>query len=168
MFTNLYSWLQSLYGSELFDYLAGYDCVKDLTQTNFLFAIGLSVFLLTAIVNLMFYFIPHVSFSRWYHWLLTMVVVSVLSGVIGWGIAYGQMANMPDYVLYGVNQVVADGDGNNCDSLVAIAGAVPVIRNSNFIMFGLANVIISFTLFFIMTFVVRWFSKQCRLTPFPR
>lgn len=168
MFTNLYSWLQSLYGPELFDYLAGYDCVGNLTKTNFLFAIGLSVFLLTAIVNLMFYFIPHVSFSRWYHWLLTMVVVSVLSGVIGWGIAYGQMANMPDYVLYGLNQVVADGDGSNCDSLVAIAGADPVIRNSNFIMFSLANVIISFALFFIMTFVVRWFSKQCRLTPFPR
>jgi hypothetical protein len=142
--------------------------VGDLTKTNFLFAIGLSVFLLTAIVNLMFYFIPHVSFSRWYHWLLTMVVVSLLSGVIGWGIAYGQMANMPDYALYGVNQCVADGDGSNCDSLVAIEGTDPVIRNSNFIMFGLANVIISFALFFIMTFVVRWFSKQCRLTPFPR
>lgn len=168
MFTNLYSWFQGLFGAELFDYLAGYDCEAELTQTNFLFAIGLSVFLLTAIVNLMFYFIPHVSFSRWYHWLLTMVVVSVLSGVIGWGIAYGQMGNMPAYALYGVNQVVADGDGSNCDSLVAIAGADPVIRNSNFIMFGLANVIISFALFFIMTFVVRWFSKQCRLTPFPR
>jgi hypothetical protein len=116
----------------------------------------------------MFYFIPHVSFSRWYHWLLTMVIVSVLSGVIGWGIAYGQMAKMPEYALYGVDQCVADDADGSCNSLVAIEGADPIIHNSNFVMFGLANVIISFVLFFILTFVVRWFSTQCRLTPFPR
>lgn len=169
MFKNLYSWLQSLYGADLHDFLAGYDCEGSLTNSDLLLAVGLSVVLLTAIVNFMFYFIPHVSFSRWYHWLLTMVVVSLLSGLVGWGIAYGQMAEMPDYVLYGVDNCISDAEMvDSCDSLVAMEGADPIIHNSNFVMFGLANAIISFALFFIMTFIVRWFSKQCRLTPFPR
>ena len=85
-----------------------------------------------------YYVINSVKFDRWYHWLITLAVVTVIAPVVCY--AYN------DYVF---------ADNN----LLYIGESV---------YFEFVNMLFTALLFVIASFSVRWWSSNCRHTPIPQ
>lgn len=86
---------------------------------------------------LFYYVIDSVRFSRWYHWLVMMVLAV--------------------FVVMTVNTVYPD-------SVFASAG---LNFSHRLFSFSIVNGIIAAVLFAIASFSMRWWSKNCRHTPIP-
>lgn len=86
---------------------------------------------------LFYYVINSVSFSRWYHWLIMLVVAAIASPVICW------LA---------------------CDHILAGLG---YHFTSQIMSFCLVDGIVTILLFVVASFSIRWWSSNCRHTPIP-
>ncbi len=84
-----------------------------------------------------YYVINSVRFSRWYHWLIVLVIAMVLAPSINY--------------IY-ANAAFAD-DG--------------LAFYSQLLGFTMVGVIIEAVLFIIVSFSLRWWSSNCRHTPIP-
>lgn len=105
-----------------------------------------SLYLIVAVVTaavawlaaaLFYYVVNSVSFSRWYHWLITLGVSSVLSAVVNY--AYP-------------NSVFSDLGYDFTSQLFG---------------FCVIDFIVAVTLFVVASFAMRWWSSNCRHTPIP-
>lgn len=105
-----------------------------------------SLYLIVAVVTsvvawtlagIYYYAINSVSFSRWYHWLIVLVVAMVLAPVMNY--------------IYSNN--VFSGDGLD-------------FSNQLFV-FCLIDLLIEIVMFLIASFSIRWWSSNCRHTPIP-
>jgi hypothetical protein len=109
----------------------------DLYQEGLYSSLGLSGILLSLLLAIAFYFIINrPSFSRWYHWLIILLVNFVFAFVIGLVLPQAKFTSLGiEYEL------------------------------SEYIMFGLKNAIIS-TLFFILwTYCLKWWYGNAKGTP---
>lgn len=100
------------------------------------------VALVTAIVAwlfaaLFYYVVNSVRFSRWYHWLITLGVASILSAIINF--------------IY-PNSIFSDM-GYDFDSQM--------------FSFSVIDFVMTALLFTIASFSIRWWSSNCRHTPIP-
>lgn len=86
---------------------------------------------------LFYYAINSVSFSRWYHWLIMLVVAAIASPVICWLAC--------DHILSGL--------GYHFTSQIT--------------SFCLVDGIVTILLFVVASFSIRWWSSNCRHTPIP-
>lgn len=105
-----------------------------------------SLYLVVAVVTvvlswggaaLFYYVINSVSFSRWYHWLLTLAVASVLASVVCYVYPNGVFSDMGyDF-------------------------------SSQLFGFCVIDFIATACLFVVASFSMRWWSSNCRHTPIP-
>lgn len=86
---------------------------------------------------LYYYVINSVSFSRWYHWLIVLVVASGTAAVI-------------DYVYS--NSIFSEEGFDFSGQLFS---------------FCIVNFILEAILFIVTSFSIRWWSSNCRHTPIP-
>lgn len=84
-----------------------------------------------------YYVINSVSFSRWFHWLIILLLASLISSIVG-------------YLI--------------CNSVFLDAG---YDFSTQLFNFSLRVFMIEFILFIIVSFSIRWWSSNCRHTPIP-
>lgn len=86
---------------------------------------------------LFYYVINSVRFSRWYHWLLTLAVVSLFSAVVNYIYPNSLFTDMGfDY-------------------------------SAQLFSFCVFDFLVTAVLFILASFAIRWWSSNCRHTPFP-
>lgn len=84
-----------------------------------------------------YYLVNSVSFSRWYHWIIVMTLASVASTIAGY--------------MY-------------CSNFFSAMGFDFAFQLRNF---SFVNFVIGALLFTVSSFSIRWWSTNCRHTPFP-
>lgn len=86
---------------------------------------------------LFYYVINSVSFSRWYHWLLTLAVTALLTAVVNYLYPNGLLSDMGyDF-------------------------------SSQLFGFCVIDFVVSACFFVVASFSMRWWSSNCRHTPIP-
>lgn len=144
-FAAMYELLAALYGSDLGLHLYGWDGVG--FDNNALYVpVGIALFVISLLAVLTFYyFINSPAFSRWYHWLIVLLVNVFINYFIAFYLAYLDYSN-----------------GDIADDIE------PLIDQSHLHFWGLANGIYAVVVFILFSFGLRWWSTNCSTTPIPR
>lgn len=153
VFETIYRWFVALFGSDMADFLAGYQCPSEESEGGYLasnqfimygfIALGTAL----AIVLIYYYVINHPRFNKWWSWLLMLVLVGSINLFTG--------------AIMTSNDLAA---GNIGECL--INGANGGIYATNCWMFGLANFFVSAIFFIIFSICLKWWSTNCKYTPF--
>lgn len=157
-FEFIYRWFVSLFGDNLADYLAGWDCTEEAyINQNLYIPIGFVALGISIVIMVIYYYIignlPIGSkLNKWWHWVLVLLFVAGINLFIGYGWTLNEMPNIGDCLMY-----VKDDKGNIINTL---------ITDVNCWMFGLANSFVSSIFFIAVTFIGKWGSTNCRRTPF--
>lgn len=108
---SIYKWFVGLYHENLYKFLAGFDCEDILNQTNqFNGVIGIVTIAVVLVIALLYYFLRHARFNGIISWLIVLGVVAFFSWGYGFGIVKSQLNDMPNYVVYGIeNCYLPDG-----------------------------------------------------------
>ena len=153
---NLYCWFQGLYGANLSDHLWGW---KDATQSYSGILVYNSVGVWTLIVSavmmvLYYYVINHPRFNKWWHWGIVAVANSLIALLIGWYRAFSDFNNglIADSLMY-----ARDENGEI---------VVELITSANCWGFGMANMIVAFIFFLVLSLLFHWWSTNARYSPF--
>lgn len=99
---------------------------------------GITVALTWSAAAIFYYVINSVKFSRWYHWLSVLAIVTLVTPVIG----------------FLVNQSIFDQNNLSYSGEAA--------------SFEFSNMIYTALLFTVASFSMRWWSTNCRHTPIPQ
>ncbi|ATL46426.1 hypothetical protein COR50_04130 [Chitinophaga caeni] len=86
---------------------------------------------------LFYYIINRPSFSRWYHWLLMLIINFLVTYSFAYTLTYNRFT------------------------------ALELEYSSEYFMFSLFNALIASTLFVIFSFSIRWWSSSAKRTPIP-
>ena len=178
-----YKWFLGLYHENLYNFLAGFDCNMDPTQTNqFNGVIGIVTLLVVALLACLFYFVRHAKFNGILSWFVVWLLVAGFSFGFGLGYVKSQSHEIPNYVIYGIENCedpdsatdeygfyAEEDDFVNvgCNSMQPFDWAVPMVTNQTYIGFGFANMIIGMLWFLLFSFIMKRFSRDCRHTPWP-
>lgn len=153
---RIYCLFESLFGQQLGEYMWGYNCeTTDFTDPYLFPRIALWTFLISISVVLLYYYgINHPRFKRWWHWMIMLVGNAFVCFIFGYWWIREDYDNslIGDCLLYGRDET---GD------IIAY-----YITDSNFWGFAITNAIISVLLFFILSFMLKWWSSTCKSTPF--
>ena len=145
LFGSIYELFQSLYGFDLGQHLEGWNG-EDFVGNNLYVSTGWIVLIITVLsVVTFYYFINSPRFARWYHWILVLIINSI--------------------ILFGISYTFVRTD--------LINGSIspdlePLIQNSHIVFWGISNAILSGSLFVIFSFLLRWWSTNCSTTPIPQ
>jgi hypothetical protein len=159
LFRNIFSWLSDLYGYELYDYLKGWNCESESFSNPNLFAkigwITIGIALLMMIIY--YYVINHPRFNRWWSWTIMLVLTGVASLLYGYGKTYSDFngGKIGDCMMY---EYSYDQNGN-------ITESIQKIYNSDCWGFGFANLLVGISLFIILSFAFKWWSRNCKRSP---
>jgi hypothetical protein len=161
IFRNIYSWLNPVYGTNLYEYLKGNDCDGVFIGPNHFQTIGLIVIgvsLLTAIVY--YRIINHPRFNHWWHWLIFLLLAGIISLFTGFGYTYSKLNDgaIPPCFTHSEIQTTQDG------SIYGVNGS-EILSNSNCWQFGFANAVVTIAFFIIFSFIFKWWSRNCKHTP---
>jgi hypothetical protein len=152
-FETIYRWFAALFGNDMADFLSGYVCPSEETEGGYLasnqflmygfIALGIAL----AVMLIYYYVINHPRFNRWWSWLLMLLVVGLANFFIGAGMTLGDLSagNIGDCLINGENGGIY---GTNCW------------------MFGLADFFVSAIFFIILSVAFKWWSINCKRTPF--
>ena len=150
-FSTIYYWFSGLYGQNLDYYLAGYNSETGLYDYAALYVpIVLTMIVLTAsICGSYYYILNHPHLNRWWHWLIAGGITAVLNLFIGgaWVSSHYNDGLIPDDLLY---------DPTTGKEVLSIFDCW---------MFGLANGILAFVCFAILSTIIKRWSRNCRHTP---
>ena len=128
---------------ELLGFFEGFS--DDMFDNSLYFPIGLCMVLIPIVLLTMYYYVLNsVKFSKWWHWLLLVVIICVINFCIAFGISYRNISDLymdqntaPSYAL-----------GTCCFS------------------FSMINVLWSFVVSFVWSMIIKRGSTNCRRTPF--
>jgi arginine exporter protein ArgO len=154
-FGEIYCWFESLFGLYLAEYLWGYNCNTALYDNPNIFnQVGLITIIVSLLIVLLYYYgINHPRFNRWKSWLLVLVI----SGIIHFFIAYGwSITHYMNGIIGDCLMFTRDADGTIISQL---------IYESNCIMFGVANFIVSTLWFILFSFILKWWSHNAKHSP---
>jgi hypothetical protein len=154
-FANIYLWFESLFGQNLSEYLWGYNCAtQDYTNANIfsqmsLIMLGSSL----AIAVLYYYVINHPRFNMWMHWLIMLAINAAINLFAGWGRVYTEYVNgnIGDCLVY-----ARDEEGSVISYLINPADCWG---------FGAASAILSAGVFTVFSFIIKWWSSNCKHSP---
>jgi hypothetical protein len=153
---KIYCWFESLFGQYLGEYLWGYDCTtQDYGGKNLFGVIGLITLAVSlAFVLIYYYVINHTRFAQWWHWLIVLLISGIANLFIGYGWTISDFLNgaISDCLMY-----TRDENGEIVSQL---------IHGIDCWLFGLANFVISVLFFFVLSFVFKWWSRNCKHSPF--
>lgn len=138
VFNEIYLWFCGMYSGNLDTFLYGTG-----EGANYYTSIGLITLAVSLVVVLLYYYVfQHPRYSRWWSWLLTMILNGVISMFIAAGFALSQLNN----------------------------GAMGELSDNIFPfdcwMFGVANLLVSFIFYIVFTFTLKWWSRDAKHVPF--
>lgn len=106
-------------------------------QGNYTTVALLAVGVAWVLAAVFYYAVNSVSFSRWYHWLIVLAVAAMTVPVVAYVWLDGQFA----------------GDGLDF--------------SGQLLSFSLMAMLVEVVIFTVASFSMRWWSSNCRHTPFP-
>ena len=152
---TIYSWFNSLWSDNLNLYLWGYDpAVQAYTGANIYNHVGLATLTVSLFVVLGYYYIyNHPRWCKWWSWLITLVINSVICLFIAYGIVATKYYNgyIPQNLVY---ETYDDGS------------IVYFITGSDCWGFAVGNFIVSAMLFIVLSFLFKWWSSNAKHVPF--
>lgn len=148
MFESIYSLFSSFFGYSLDDYLYGFTCSQETMASNQYIMYGM-VALGSALFGmiLFYYIINHPRFNKVTHWLIILLLVALLNLLFGGIITSNDLSSLTIPECFITN----DSGG---------------ITTANCWMFGLANAIVAICFFIVFSIVGKWWSTNCKCTPF--
>ena len=153
----VYGWLQFLYGQPLGNYLAGYHWDGTqwvLANQNLFGTIGLVTLFITALMCVSYYYIiNHPRFNRFWSWLILLAANSVINMLLGF--------------LWTNNDLISGKIEPELLYLTDPTTGIQVqqIFTSNCFGFGMANFFASAIFFIIISFIIKWWSSNCKYSP---
>jgi len=152
IFATIYELLMGLYGQSLGYFLYGFDCNFEVVNQsgyayNGLIMIGITMFFAIAF----YYIINSAAFSRWYHWLIMLFI----------------NAGVNFYIAYNYVSIAIDQNSIPECFLRDPQTNASLITHDSYIGLGVANLIVSIVFFILISFSIRWWSKNASTTPFP-
>jgi len=152
-FETIYRWFASLFGGDMADYLSGYVCPSEESEGGYLasnqFIMYGVIALGIAFVVMFFYYyiINHPRFNKWWSWLLMLLLVGLSNLFIG------ALITSDDLSVGNMGECLINGENGG-------------IYDSNCWMFGLADFWVSAIFFIIFSIGLKWWSTNCKRTPF--
>ncbi len=173
LFRNIYSWLRSFYGDNLYNFLQGLDCDFQPGDPNRFLIIGLITLGIVALMCCLFYFIKRGRFNGLGSWTIALATTAVFTFAYGFGHPYSLQNDMPAYVIYGIDNVHCPQDPETgeqmescgCGDLIPYDDTQPLVTTTTFLLFGFANSIIAMGMFFILSIFLKRFSTTAKHTP---
>jgi hypothetical protein len=112
-------------------------------ENHLYFTIGLCMVLIpVAVLAIYYYAVNSVKVSRWWHWLLLLVVLCAINFGIAYSISYNELVYQYEQINEGFPF------GNECVS------------------FAFVNTLWTFVVSFVWSMIIKWGSKNLRRTPF--
>jgi len=143
-YTSLF---EDLMGLDLANYLWGQ--TSPYMLSNMYIPIGLSMFAISLIVMILYYYIiDHPRLCRWWGWLIFLGVNFVINFIVGWQWVL--------WHLYSGWMVYKTPDGVEIN--------MP-ITEWNCICFGLSNGLLSVLMFVIFSYMFKWWSANSWISP---
>lgn len=153
---KFYCFFEGFFGEKLGEYLWGYDPVAgDYTNSCLFPQVALWTLLFSLLIAVLYYYVlDHPNFSRWWHWLIMLVVNAVINLFYGFWYVYDdfQAGLIPESLI---NEM--DEDGNILTYY---------ITDGSLWGFGFANALISIILFFVVSVCIKWGAKSTKYSPF--
>lgn len=153
---QIYCWFQSFFGQDLSYYLWGYDpSTEAYLNPNLYNLIGLITLSISLIIVVMFYYIiNHPRYCKWWSWLITLGVNSLIALFVGYGIVITKYINgyIHDSLMY-------QRDAN--ENILSV-----LIGETNCWGFGIANAFVAMIFFIVLTFTLKWWSTSAKYVPF--
>ena len=126
---------------ELLAYFAGFS--DDLYNENLYLHIGLyMVFIPVAVLTLYYYAVNSVTFNKWWHWLILVIILALINFGLAYRITYIELS----YLYEQQNSELP--------------------YSSEFVSFALINLIWTIVVSIVWSFLIKWGSKNCKRTPF--
>lgn len=148
LFGSIYCWLEEFFGIELANYLWG---VYSSNQVNLFIGIGFAMIGISLFMVIAYYYlIDHPRLCNWWGWGIFLTINAVVNFIVGW-----------QYVLtdfYNGLMVKIDPVTNAQISID--------ISSTELLAFGATNMINSIIAFFVITFIIKWWSTNCSRAPF--
>jgi uncharacterized BrkB/YihY/UPF0761 family membrane protein len=143
MFETIYRCFNGLYSSNLAEHLSGWDeATGDYVKTNLFSQIGIFTLAINVLFCVLYYYIiNHPRWNRAWVWSLVLLAVSVLSLLIGFIVPFH------DVLKENISSDLMPIDWKNC------------------IGFGFANFIVSALIFVMFSFIIKWWSRNCKHSP---
>ena len=149
-FGSIYAFLfEDLIGEDLSNYLWGQASSNQ--ETNMYTAIRLAMIGISLFVAVLFYYIVnHPRLCNFWGWLIFLIINFIINFVVGW-----QWVLKDLYA--GLMTTVAPDTGQTIQLN---------IDEYNCLMFGLSNALLSIFVFFIISMIIKWWSKDVPAAPF--
>ena len=148
-FGSIYCWFEDFFGLELADYLWGNS--SPLSDFNSFIGIGFSLFGVSLLMVFIFYYaVNHPRLNNWWGWGIFLVINAIINFIVGWQWV------LKDY--YDGKMVTLDPSSNLQTPLN--------IGEAEILYFGVSNMLLSFMVFFIFSFIFKWRSRNCSNAPF--
>lgn len=110
----------------------------DLYAEGLYSSLGLCNFFISLLFVVLFYYIINrPAFSKWYHWLIILLINFAVAFTLG--------------IVLPQTKFVALG----------------IEYHSEYYVFGLMNALIASLFYFLISFMIRWWSTNAKRTPFP-
>jgi len=126
---------------ELLAYFTGFS--DDLYNQNLYLTIGLCmVFIPIGVLTIYYYVVNSVRYSKWWHWLILVVILCAINFAISYNITYNELSNFYQQQ----NKTLP--------------------YTTEFFSFSLINALWTFIVSFVWSMIIKWGSKNGRRTPF--
>lgn len=137
---TIYRWFVSLFGSNLAAHLSGWDeATGDYTKANIFSLAGIiALIIAVALCVAYYYIINHPRFNRRWSWVTVAVAVAALNFGAGLGLTLSEVTKESD---------------------------IAAISWVDCLGFGFANLIVALLFFTICSFAIKWWSRNCKLSP---
>lgn len=156
IFPEIYSWFESLFGNELYNYLYGYNCDEQaFTDPDQFNLYGLWMLLVTLAVACIYYLaLNHPRLNHLWHWLVAMFLAVVTNFFWAFLGTKSDFDNglIPDCLMYEYNE-----DGEVAYQLIYLQDCVN---------FGASNAIITIVVFALVSCGLKYASRNCKCVPF--
>ena len=149
MFEMIYKWFKWLFGGNLERLLSGHMAdeegfaVETIAASQY-FQVGMITLAITLLFVLLYYYIfNHPRFNRWWSWLIVLLLTGVINLLLGfwWTIKYASEGRIDDI-------------------------DASLVYSPDCWGFGFANFIISAMWFIVFSLAFKWWSRNCKYSPF--
>lgn len=153
LFEFIYRLFASFFGGDMADYLSGYVCPSEESDggyfgTNHFIMYGFIGLGIALVVMILYYYVINsVKFDTWRSWLLMLLAVGVSNFFIG------AVMTLDDLNAGEIGECLINGSNGG-------------IYAYNCWLFGLTNFFVSAIFFIIFSIGFKWWSRNCRYSPF--
>lgn len=150
---DIYCWFETFFGVNLAEYLWGFDG-KEFSLPNLYNIIGIRAAVISfGILFFYYYILNHTRFCRWWSWLIILFVNGIVNLFIGyaWTVSNLLDGKIPDVLVH-----ARDENGQIVATL---------ITELNCWGFGIANFIVATLFSILITFIIKWGSRNCKHSP---